>query len=66
MIDQLQKFFSSRLNPSNEETDQEKMRLAAAALMVEVMVIDRDLNTAELTEIKHMLAKRFQLASEEI
>ena len=66
MIDQIQKFFSSKLNPANEETDQEKMRLAAAALMVEVMVIDRDLNTAELTEIQHMLTKRFQLASVEI
>lgn len=66
MIDQIQKFFSSRLNPENEETDQGQMKLAAAALMVEVMVIDRDLNPAELAEIKCMLTKRFQLASEEI
>ena len=42
------------------------MKLAAAALMVEVMVIDRDLNPVELAEIKRMLTKRFQLASEEI
>ncbi len=66
MIDQIQKFFSSRLNPSNEETDQEQMRLAAAALMVEVMVIDRDLNDTELTEINRMLTTRFQLGSEEV
>lgn len=66
MIDQIQKFFSSRLNSANEDTDQEQMRLAAAALMVEVMVIDRDLNDTELSEINRMLTTRFQLGSEEV
>ena len=65
MIDRIKEFFSSQVMLQQNDSEHQK-RLAAAALMVEVMVIDRQLNDQELLNIQTLLGKQFQLNQEEI
>ena len=65
MIDSIKEFFSSEINsPEGDKAHQKN--LAAASLMVEVMVIDRDTSDKELTKIKELLKSRFELTDYEI
>lgn len=65
MIDRIREFFSSQVMLQQDDSEHQK-RLAAAALMVEVMVIDRQLDDQELLHIQALLEKQFQLNHEEI
>jgi len=65
LIDRIREFFSSQVMLQQDDSEHQK-RLAAAALMVEVMVIDRQLNDQELLHIQALLEKQFQLNHEEI
>lgn len=65
MINNIKEFFSSEINnPNGDEGHQQS--LAAASLMVEVMVIDRDTSDKELTKIKEILKSQFELKDHEI
>lgn len=65
MIDRIKQFFTSEIsNPDGDITHQHQ--LAAASLMVEVMVIDRYLDSAELNVIKQLLKQQFELDDDEI
>ncbi len=65
MIDQIKQFFSTRIDePDGEPVHQRQ--LAAAALMVEIMVIDRTLNEDEQKIIRQLLENQFSLSHEEI
>ncbi len=65
MINNIKEFFSSEINnPDGDEGHQQS--LAAASLMVEVMVIDRDTSDKELTKIKEILKSQFELKDHEI
>lgn len=65
MIDLIREFFSSQVMLQQDDGEHQK-RLAAAALMVEVMVIDRHMDEQELQDIQRLLQKQFQLSQEEI
>lgn len=65
MIDHIKNFFTAEItNPDGNKLHQQQ--LAAASLMVEVMVIDRQLGDDELTLIQQLLKQQFQLTNEEI
>jgi uncharacterized tellurite resistance protein B-like protein len=65
MIDQIKQFFSTRIDePDGKPVHQRQ--LAAAALMVEIMVIDRTLNEDEQKIIRQLLENQFSLSHEEI
>ena len=66
MIERIRDFFSSQVLPGEEEDSRQPIRLAAAALMVEVMVIDRHLDEEEQRHVRQLLQKQFGLADEEI
>lgn len=65
MIEHIKKFFVTEItNPAGDKVHQQQ--LAAASLMVEVMIIDRQLGDDELTLIQQLLKQQFQLTNEEI
>lgn len=65
MIDRIKQFFTSEIsNPYGDIAHQHQ--LAAASLMVEVMIIDRHLDSAELNVIKQLLEQQFELNEDEI
>jgi len=65
VIDRIKQFFATEIsNPDGDITHQHQ--LAAASLMVEVMVIDRHLDSDELSVIKQLLKQQFELVDDEI
>ena len=65
MIDRIKQFFTTEIsNPQGDLIYQQQ--LAAASLMVEVMVIDRQLDDEELNVIQKVLRQQFQLKDTEI
>ncbi len=64
MISGLQKLFQDKA-ASAAETDSKRVETACAALMVEVMVIDREQKAAELNTLKSLIKKRFSLSDTE-
>ena len=65
MIDHIKQFFTTEItNPKGDSSHQQQ--LAAASLMVEVMVIDRQLDDQELNVIQELLRQQFQLKDSEI
>jgi len=65
VIDRIKQFFTTEIsNPDGDITHQHQ--LAAASLMVEVMVIDRHLDSDELSVIKQLLKQQFELVDDEI
>jgi|TARA_B110000196_G_scaffold59763_2_gene49735 uncharacterized tellurite resistance protein B-like protein len=65
LINNIKEFFTSEItNPEGDEEHQKN--LAAASLMVEVMVIDRDISDKELTKIEEILKNQLELKDHEI
>ncbi|MDP6198183.1 MAG: TerB family tellurite resistance protein [Porticoccaceae bacterium] len=65
MIDRIKNFFSKNvLEPEDQGVKTEQ--LAAAALLVEVMVIDGDLDEQELASISQTLCQILSLSSEQV
>lgn len=65
MIDRIKNFFSKNvLEPEDQGVKTEQ--LAAAALLVEVMVIDGDLDEQELASISQTLCQIMSLSSEQV
>lgn len=65
MIERIKQFFTTEIsNPDGDTMHQHQ--LAAASLMVEVMVIDRHLDSDELNVIKQLLEQQFELNDNEI
>jgi len=65
LINNIKEFFSSEINNSDGDKKHQQ-NLAAASLMVEVMVIDRETSDKELTKIKGILESQFELKDHEI
>ncbi len=65
MIDRIKQFFTAEIvNQSGNSEHQQQ--LAAASLMVEIMVIDRQVENAERNVIQQLLQKQFELSDGEI
>lgn len=65
MIERIQAFFAGRIAPATGVVGGDAIRLATAALMVEVMVTDGALSPAETTRIPELLQQRFGLTPQE-
>ncbi|WP_461482275.1 tellurite resistance TerB family protein [Porticoccus sp.] len=65
MIKGLRQLFATPLEPRQEDLEQQ-LRLTSAALMVEIMVVDRHLDEQELQHIESLLKQQFLLNDEEI
>jgi len=69
MIDLLKNFFDQKLSPEAGENDEQKLKayeLAGAALMVELMQTDHQLDERESQEFIKVLKETFQLDSKEV
>ena len=65
MINNIRQFFTTKItDPMGDK--QHQQHLAAAALMVEVMVIDRKISGKELSVIKKIFEHQFDLQKSEI
>lgn len=65
MIDRIKQFFTAEIVKQGGDIEQQQ-RLAAASLMVEIMVIDRQLDNTEREVIRRLLEKQFELSKEDI
>lgn len=65
MIERIQAFFSGRIATTTGVVGSDAIRLATAALMVEVMLTDGTLSPAETTRIPELLQQRFGLTPQE-
>ncbi|MBQ0711780.1 MAG: TerB family tellurite resistance protein [Porticoccus sp.] len=65
MIDRLKQFFTAEI-ANKEGGSEHQQQLAAASLMVEIMVIDRQLESSERHVIQQLLQKQFELSDGEI
>ena len=65
MIDRLKQFFTAEIT-NQEGNNEHRQQLAAASLMVEIMVIDRQLENSEREIIQKLLQQQFELSEGEI
>jgi uncharacterized tellurite resistance protein B-like protein len=65
LIDHIKQFFTAEIvNQAGDK--QHQQQLAAASLMVEIMVIDRQYESTERNVIQQLLQKQFELSDAEI
>ena len=62
MLTRIKEFFTQRILEA-EDTDQSPEKLAVAALLIEVMVIDEDLAESELASITQSLSNLLALSA---
>ena len=65
MLTRIKEFFTQRILDA-EEADQSPEKLAVAALLIEVMVIDDDLAESELASITQSLSNLLALSADDI
>lgn len=65
MLTRIKEFFTQRILEA-EEADQSPEKLAVAALLIEVMVIDEDLAESELASITQSLSNLLALSADDI
>lgn len=65
MIERIRAFFGNRMAATRGSDPEDALRLATAALMVEVMRTDGTLSAAETVRIPELLIQRFHLAPQE-
>lgn len=65
MLTRIKEFFTQRILEA-EDTDQSPEKLAVAALLIEVMVIDEDLAESELASITQSLSNLLALSADDI
>lgn len=66
MLDLIKDFFQRRDNPGAEEMTEDQRRLACAALLIEVAIIDNEFSGEELLELKDILIRQFALEPDEV
>ena len=65
MLDKIKNFFQAKVLEAEENTTSPE-QLATAALLVEVMVIDGDLDQHELDSISATLGRMLELTTEQV
>ena len=69
MLDKLKHFFEQKLSTDSVADEEQRLKsfeLAGAALMVEIMEADHELDDSESAEFVRVLEESFKLAPEEI
>ena len=65
MLDAIKKFFEDNLRASQPADEEHQLKLATAALLVEMMAQDGEHHHAEHAQIKHSLQTEFDLSEDE-
>lgn len=65
MIERIRSFFHERILEPQETRSGDAIRLATAALLVEVMLTDRHLDSAEIERIPALLRQQFAIEADE-
>jgi uncharacterized tellurite resistance protein B-like protein len=66
MLNSIREFFEKRIDPPAAKADaRHSIELATAALLVEVVRLDRDINEAERTAVLRAVREKFHLSEEE-
>lgn len=66
MLDKIADFFHGRGQPENSEMTEEQRRLACAALLIEVAIIDNEFDGHELNELKNILTSQFGVETADV
>lgn len=65
MINAIRNFFDNNLSSENEESEEHQLKLATAALFVEMMYQDDKVHAVEVATIKSLLKFKFGLSDQE-
>ncbi len=66
MLSKLLDLFKDEPTNSHVELDESQVRLASAALLIEVAVIDNEFDGSEMTALREILIQDFQVESQDI
>lgn len=66
MLSKIKEFFQSELQPNPGQMSEEQRRMACAALLIEVAVIDNEFDSQELAELKAILNSQFDISHQEV
>lgn len=66
MLKRLQAFFTEQLSPHNDSSDEHRLQLASAALLIELSKADFKQGDSELETIRSLLAKEHDVSEAEI
>lgn len=65
MLDKIKQFFLNESDTKNPVLNEEKKRLASAALLIEVAIIDQEFDQAEFDAMQKVLETQFGITAEE-
>jgi uncharacterized tellurite resistance protein B-like protein len=65
MLNKIRSFFEKKIAPEADDEGDQKLRLAAAALLVEMARQDDQVDCVEISAIKHALRTQFELEADE-
>ncbi len=66
MLQRLQAFFSEHLSPAEDSSDEHRLQLVSAALLIELSKADFEQGDEELEAIRSLLAKEHDVSAAEI
>ena len=66
MLKRLQAFFTEQLSPHNDSSDEHRLQLASAALLIELSKADFEQGDSEVETIRSLLAKEHDVSEAEI
>ena len=65
MLSRIKAFFDTELSADSEHTGEEKIRLACAALLIEIAVIDEHFDDSEFEAMQKILQNQFGISAQE-
>ena len=65
MLDKIKQFFLAECETENLALNEEKKRLACAALLIEVAIIDQEFDQSEFVTMQNILEQKFAITKEE-
>lgn len=65
MLQAIKQFFEEKISPDNQEDIDHRLKLATAALLIEIMQQDGETKNEEIEAIKNALKTKFELSDSE-
>ncbi len=66
MLSNIKEFFQGRVQTDASEMTEEQSRLACAALLIEVAIIDNEFDGSEMATLKDILSSEFNIPQESV
>ncbi len=66
MLSSIKEFFQDRVQTDTSEMTEEQRRLACAALLIEVAIIDNEFDGSEMAALKSILSTEFNIPQESV